>query len=590
MRGRLKADLIARALGEGEPGEAVSLDPELRGLAELASMLSIVSRVEQDPSPEAQARMWERVEECQRRISHERAHRERDPARRVRAAEPWRSSYAAVAVAAVLAAIMVISSVILTGPGVLSVPPTLGLKEAEAWVFATSDVDVRPPGGEWSRQSPPFVMGAGSSIRTPEGVRAEVAFGSRNLARMDSGSEMDVMAVADNGISLQLRQGRGYLRAEGVPLRVFGGGLRAEARGTLLDLDLRGSDPVLLALAEEVAVEVLQGGTGSAVVSEGRMLALPDLLGEGGAAGLVEDIPAEMLLDEWLQWNRALDQGRGWDVGVLSEVEAGNVESPEIADMPREDGQQPGPTPQDGENGENGENGEDGEDGEDGKVINPTLSLQGTVQKEGAALSWEIRNGTTQEFILLRAAGREPAYPGDILARLAGGARSYLDTQVEPGMTYSYRVAVRHDGGMIYSNAVKLSIPEVKPEITLYGRVIDGGGGRPVIELTWHVKGDPRAEFYALVRSQTNQNPQYPPSAGMLEWRFAPGSSDYKYIDNDLYMGYTYNYRVYAVRGGSAVLLSNMVSVYVDTSVLQKAGSIKSEGQAHLVDYHPAGV
>lgn len=564
MRGRLKADLISRALETGEPGEAVSLDPELRDLERLASLLSIVSRCEPGPSEEAQRRIGERVGEYQRRFLLERAKREGNPARCVRVAEPWRASYVAMAAAAVLAVALVVSSVVLTGPGVVSVPPTLKLAEAEAWVFAAGDVEVRPPGGEWYRQSPPFFLAAGSSLRVPEGSRAELAFGGRNLARLDSGSETDLMAVAESGISMQLRQGRGYFRAHGVPLRVFGGGLQAEARGTAFDLNLKGPDPALLAIDDEVAVEVLQGGTGSDVIAEGMMFTLPDLLGEGGIASLIEDIRADVLLDEWLLWNRLLDRERGWDLGVLSEVVEPDTAAPEIARMESGESPQPQPTPPpDGRNG--GEN-------PDGEAGQPELSLEGTVQKAGVSLSWEIRNGAAQEFILLRSAEREPAYPGDVLARLTGGARSYLDAQVQPGTTYSYRLAVRHDGGMVYSNVVKLFMPEVKPAITLSGRVIDGGGGMPVIELTWHVEGDPRADSYALVRAEMNQQPSYPPVSYMLSWGFSPGAHDYSFIDRELYMGYTYNYRVYAIRDVALVLQSNAVSIYVDTSVIQKAG------------------
>ncbi|MBC7230478.1 MAG: hypothetical protein H5T74_08835 [Actinobacteria bacterium] len=568
MRARIKAELIAGALERGEPSEAVSQDPELRELERLASLLAVVSRSEPEPSREALARMRERVEECQRGVAEERRARERDPARRVQVAEPWRASYGMLTAAAVLAAVLVVSSVLLTGPGMVIVPPALELAEAEAWVFATAGVEIRPPGGEWSQVSPPFVMQAGSSLRIPRGVRAEVAFGGRDLARLESGSEADVVAVAETGISVQLRQGRGYFRAEGTPLRVFGGGLQAEARGTVFDLDLRGPDPVLLALEDEVAVEILQGGTGSLVVAEGEVFALPDLLGEGDPAALVGETGPERLLDEWLLWNRLIDRQRGWSVGVLSDVEGSVAGWPAIAELGSDDGRQPAPAPP--PDGDGGEDGQDG--GQDGEERKPTLSLQGTVQGSGVALSWEVRDGTAQEFILLRAEGREPAYPGDVLARLAGGARSYLDSRVEPGVSYIYRVAVRYGGGIVYSNGVRLSIPAVKPAIALSGRVIDGGGGRPVIELTWHVDGDPRAESHVLVRGLGEQNPQYPPFGNMLSWSFPAGSSDYKYIDDDLYMGYTYNYRIYAVRDGNVVLQSNLVSVYVDTSVLLKGG------------------
>ena len=128
------------------------------------------------------------------------------------------------------------SSVLFTAPGKVAVPPTLGLAEAEAWVFATGTVEVREPGGEWMAMESPLVLSEGSALRTADDVRAEIAFGGDNLARLDYGSEADILAVSEKGISVQVRTGEGYFRAEeGTPMRVFGGGL--EMKKYLLALE-----------------------------------------------------------------------------------------------------------------------------------------------------------------------------------------------------------------------------------------------------------------------------------------------------------------------------------------------------------------
>ena len=64
--------------------------------------------------------------------------------------------------------------------------------------------------------------------------------------------------------------------------------------------------------------------------------------------------------------------------------------------------------------------------------------------------------------------------------------------------------------------------------------------------------------------------PAFPPIGSMVSYRFAPAGTDYTYIDGEnLYMGYTYNYRVFAIKDGRVILESNIASVYVDTSVIR---------------------
>jgi hypothetical protein len=91
-----------------------------------------------------------------------------------------------------------------------------------------------------------------------------------------------------------------------------------------------------------------------------------------------------------------------------------------------------------------------------------------------------------------------------------------------------------------------------------------------VIDLAWHVEGPLQPDFYALVRSEMNQGTVYPPTGSMLEWRFYPPGQDFSFRDSDLLMGYTYNYRVYAIKGGQVILTSNTVSIYVDTTIINQ--------------------
>ncbi|MBN2028287.1 MAG: hypothetical protein JW854_16170 [Actinobacteria bacterium] len=557
MRNSLKAALLTERLEGREPSEVVKHDPELKELDALSTLLGAVSRYEPMLSAEAQERIRNRVLEAHRRIMEGDKAREREPARRVSVFEPQRLSYATLAAAAVVAAILVVSSVLFTAPGKVAVSPTLPLVEEEARVFATGTVEVREPGGEWTAKEPPFVLAEGSALRMPDDVRAEIAFGGDNLARLDYGSEADILAVSEKGISVQMRAGEGYFRAEkGTPMRVFGGGLEVETLGTVFDLDLGGEEPELLALQDGVEVGVFQGQEETTRLEQGRMLVLPEQLGEEGLPAQVSDIPAQRLQEEWLLWNREIDDARGLDTGVMAGIEPQAVQALEIAPMEPPD--------------DNGEDGDDADGGQDGGTVKPSVSLQASLQQGGVALNWEIKDGTADGFFILRASGRQPIYPEDEIGRVAGDVIGFLDRGAQAGMSYTYRVACPQQDGLIYSNAVVVAIPQVQPVVTLSGAAVDGGGGIPVIDLTWHVEGNLQPDYFALVRSEMNQPPVYPPAGTMTMWQYYPPGPDFYHRDGDLLMGYTYNYKVFAIKGGSIILASNTVNIYVDTTVIMK--------------------
>jgi hypothetical protein len=73
-----------------------------------------------------------------------------------------------------------------------------------------------------------LVERARSMVRTPGGVRAEVATGGENLIRLDYGSEAAISGVGEGRVAVELRSGKGYCRArKGTSFRASGGGLEA---------------------------------------------------------------------------------------------------------------------------------------------------------------------------------------------------------------------------------------------------------------------------------------------------------------------------------------------------------------------------
>jgi hypothetical protein len=500
--------------------------------------------------------MKERVTESHRRLLEGQKVRERDPSRQVSTLEPQRISYGSLAAAAVIALVLVVSAVVFTGPAVKPVSPELPIAEGEAAVMATGAVEVLQPGGEWVEREGFFTLKEGSTVRTPDGVRAEVAFGGENLLRLNYASEASLPVINEDNIAVELRSGEGYFRArEGISYSASAGGLQARTRGTVFDMIITGQVPELLALQREVEASSIGEDAGSSMLVEGTMLSLPEQFGEEGLSGHIRDIPQERLQEEWLIWNRDIDLSRGWGVGVLSSVEPQPVQIPDISSLGGEEGE------------EDGEQDEDGEQEEDGEQM-PDITLQAGLLQEGVALNWEISGGNAPGFSLLRAEGREPTYPRDVLTSLPSSSSQFLDQQVVEGQSYTYRVAVAGEEEVAYSNAVTVAIPEKEPVIQLGAHLVDGGMGMPAVELNWHVEGGVAPDTYVLVRSEMNQQPVFPPTGSMVRYDLPPAGPDYSFVDRDVYTGYTYNYRVFAVKGGGILVESHTVSIFVDTAAI----------------------
>jgi hypothetical protein len=129
-------------------------------------------------------------------------------------------------------------------------------------------------------------------------------------------------------------------------------------------------------------------------------------------------------------------------------------------------------------------------------------------------------------------------------------------------------VAVEVDEEVAYSNVVTVAVPAEQPTIQLSAGLIDGGMGMPVVDLNWHVQGTVVPDSYVLVRGEMSQQPVYPPTSGMVQYNFPPAGHDYSFVDQEVYTGYTYNYKVFAVRDGGILFESNTVSIYVDTAAI----------------------
>jgi hypothetical protein len=400
----------------------------------------------------------------------------------------------------------------------------------------------------------------GYSIRVPEGVRAEVSLENGSLFRLEGGSEARLDTVGERENRVELVTGRAYFRVwKGTEFTALGGDLEIEALGTVFDLDLTGDTPRVIVLEGEVESRSRMGRFEAAKLVQGRMLCPPPGP-EGEIPATQEEAPEDLLRQDWLLWNRDLDAARGWKVDLLSGLDPLPFARETLALLGTAAGGVEPAVPGEEESGEGQEE------------AAPSVALKAVLLEEGVSLTWELEGEGVDEFTVLRSAEGEPSYPRDVQARLPGAERRFVDFTVEAGMTYSYRLAFKWKEKVLYSNAVKVEIPAAPASIVLRAGTVDDGSGRPLVELAWHVEGDPGADTYVLVRAEMGVEPTFPTSTGMTEVRFAPAGPDYVFYDRNVFTGYEYSYRVYAVKEGRAVLQSNLVRVTVTTQPVVTPG------------------
>lgn len=87
----------------------------------------------------------------------------------------------------------------------------------------------------------------------------------------------------------------------------------------------------------------------------------------------------------------------------------------------------------------------------------PTPVLSGRALDEGNLVRWTVEEGIAYErfFVLRTRVGR----PAGTIATLGAGATEFLDTAVDPGATYHYRVVGERDGQRVESASVVLTAP-----------------------------------------------------------------------------------------------------------------------------------
>ncbi len=544
MRRSLRASLLTEHLEKGAESPLLSRDPDLREMAALARSLRRVGELAIRPDPQRQAEI--KVGLLQRReelLSGRAPRRALSPEPLLRPVSAGTRRYAWIG-AAVFLLLAVSAASIFWFFGGGPQPPLLPGEEEAALALlldAPATVEVRREGGGWEQRSGRVEIHSGDSLRTLD-ERVEVLAGEDALFRMDRRSEVTLASLEEGELLLLLDGGRVYHRV----LRTFRYSVRAgevvgSATGTAFSTERWGeSGFTMLALHSESSV---RHGDRDLRLSQGQGYRVEDA-GDAAGQGTLGPIEPRWFEAEWLTYNLERDLARGFDAGVL----------PELLSPP--------PPPE-----------------------TPRVELRARVDGSRIVLQWDVAGGQPVLFEILRAVGsRTPYWPQDLFKTVRNpSARSFTDDSLAPGKPYTYRLSMLVGEDRVLSNYVTVSVPAEpepgpepsppapppEPRILLQGRQVTDSSSNMAVRLDWLMEGDLQVDQWMVCRSSSMGYPVYPPE-GSDSYAFPhaySGKADSYTDEENIYIGYTYRYRIAALYQGKVVLYSNPVSVEVQTII-----------------------
>jgi hypothetical protein len=544
------SEILLRALD----GEDIQLDGELSELVQLGNRVRAAAPELPHLKEDARRRIWDETVS-----DHSLTEVQVKPARRV--------PRLALGIAAGLALALIAALVLIfVNVGESPVPEEGGIAELR---IHHGDITVLSSGGEERPAEDGEALMEGDTIIASEDSRGIVEFEEGCILRLDGEAEVS-LSSQEGELVADVIKGKSYHRVvDGTSYVVRSGGIKVTAKGTAFTFDVEEYTGKVISLHDAVKVDVTQDSVlnWSSRLEEGKVF----LYREGEEEAYVAEISREELDNEWLLWNKSLDEDLGLPLGALSMLDS-EIAVGEPQEQPQE---QPQPQPEPPGDGqptpppatEQPPTGEPppatGPPPTPGPTPPPPPPAQGSVALSAAAaegrvdFSWTVTGYSGfQGFKLCRSETNPyPSYPNDWWKYIDGeAARSTTDTSVKPGQTYYYRLAVYDQGNVLgYSNPVQVTVPGQPEGLSIsLNAVMDGGK----VVLSWVVSGQGDYSGFKVCRSETNPNPSYP-AEGLVFVAYGQNG----YTDTSVQPGKTYYYRVGIYKDGSILKYSNAVQV-----------------------------
>lgn len=442
-----------------------------------------------------------------------------------------RVAWTALPAAAAAAAVFLVLALFVFGPS--PAPPVANLTVQNGYARLAS-------GGKTVRVDREAEVREGDNVSLPGGSRATLTFENESITRLEAGSSLTVERYDDVLVELALHRGRSYNRVTpGTDHSVLRKGARVRSAGTAYGVDAPEGETLAPVFHGRASVEA--GGAAPVAVEQGEM----GIIAQDGGGPRVQVVPIDLARLEfsWLAFNRDLDRELGLPLGVLESLGAtppegvqppGTAPGAQPSSAPAAGQSVPPPPP-------------------DEQKLSSSLSVADPGPP--VRLAWSASGIQSADGVaVLRSMGdAPPTYPADVLETASGAEMSsYSDERVEPGRSYTYRVAYLAGGAVLcYSNPATASIPVPPPplEVRLGGEMTTSG-----MYLKWYTKSAEGYDAWAVLVSRGGE-PSYP---GSLVDTVGGGQTA-SYLYSRMVEGQVYRFRIAALQGGQPVAYSNVI-------------------------------
>ncbi|MBU4175445.1 MAG: FecR family protein [Actinobacteria bacterium] len=409
------------------------------------------------------------------------------------------------------------------------------------------------------------------TITTLQNSRAILDFENGSVARLDSGTEVAVGDCDEEQVLLEQKNGKSYNRVVGGDgYTVTCRGVRVSATGTAFGVDSDKPSEVR-ALAYEGDSMVKWTGGGTEVIREGNEARFE--IEDGTYSMEVVQIDPASLDPSWIAFNLALDNEKGFQLGVLEaivspaepdgQLPAAPEETEPAAPQPSpEPAPQPEPTPQPQPGPQPGpEPGPQPGPEPPPPPPEPSAFLECFQDHHPVGIKWNLKDMPEYDKMdILRTNNTAlPVWPDNVIETgpppPPPPANEYFDNGSMSGKTYTYRLAFISIGNLlVYSNPV--TVPVAPPKIDLHGEMTSDG-----FLLRWHMEGKVNADQWAACRSTLNEQPTYPPAGPRDKAFLLPfDGPDCSFIDREALTDGSFHYRVAVLHNGTVVTYSKTVT------------------------------
>lgn len=394
------------------------------------------------------------------------------------------------------------------------------------------DVEVDVDNQGYQKAIEKTILHQSAKIKTGQNSLAVLNLENGSIIRLGANTEIILANLAEDNILIKQLKGRSYhnlaeqknYQIESLKVKITNLDSKLEVI-TNQELEYL----AVLDFANKIKVEIFDD---QGLIMGGRLIAgekaLIDLKANKNDLLEIEEFDKENLAkEEWYKWNFEMDENIGQPIEEL-EIEEEEEES-------------------------------------EFEVTEESLELAAEIKENGVFLSWSVYDKDNfKNYKVVRSGTKSDLkYPDDkvIKSSASKGLNSYLDSNIEKGNKYYYRICVlKTSDKVVCGNVANVEIEEEKeeeqdlkpPTSPILSATISETG----VSLTWTANNEEDFKEYKIIKSLTNSALIYPADGSIATRK----KGEENYLDNQVNITSTgiYYYRVCSLDISDNIACSNV--------------------------------